>query len=205
LTSARVHDVIVIGASAGGIAALREIVAGLPGDLPATILIVLHVNPTTPSALPAILDRATELEVRHARKGDRIRPGSVLIAPPDLQMTIADGFVRLERGPLEHGLRPAIDSLMRSAAAQLGPRVVGVVLSGMLSDGTAGLAAIKAAGGVTVVQDPATAAFASMPGNAVDAVDPDHVVPLSQLAPLLQRLVARERGGGRVTVGVRRP
>ena len=205
MTRARVQDVIVIGASAGGIAALKEVVAGLPGDLPATLLVVLHVNPTTPSALPAILDRATDLEVRHARNGDAIRPGSVLIAPPDLQMTILDGFVRLERGPLEHGLRPAIDALMRSAAEQLGPRVVGVVLSGMLSDGTAGLAAIKEAGGVTVVQDPATAAFASMPGNAVKGVGPDHVVPLSQVAPLLRRLVALERGGGRVTAGVRQP
>lgn len=189
----RMHDVIVIGASAGGITALKELVAGLPADLPATLLVVLHVNPATPSALPAILDRATELEVRHAQDGDGIECGWILIAPPDFQMIVADGTVRVERGPRENGLRPAVDPLMRSAAQQLGPRCIGVILTGMLSDGTVGLAAIKAAGGVTVVQDPTSAAFASMPQHAIDGVGPDYIVPLQDLAPLLRRIVGEER------------
>jgi two-component system, chemotaxis family, protein-glutamate methylesterase/glutaminase len=184
------HDVVVIGASAGGIPALKSLVADLPADLPAALLVVLHVNPATPSALPSILTRAGSIGARHAEDGDRIQPGRILVAPPDFQMTVANGKVRLERGPRENGLRPAIDSLMRTAARHLGSRVVGVVLTGMLADGTVGLAAIKAAGGVTIVQDPGTAAFASMPRHAVEGVRPDYVVALEELPGLLERVVA---------------
>jgi two-component system, chemotaxis family, protein-glutamate methylesterase/glutaminase len=190
------HDVIVIGASAGGIAALKELMADLPADLPAPILVVLHVSATGPSALPSILDRVTQLDVRHAADGDRLEPGVVLIAPPDLQLTVAGDSVRVERGPRENGLRPAVDPLMRSAARHLGQRAVGVVLTGMLSDGTVGLAAIKAAGGVTIVQDPGSAAFSSMPQHAIDGVGPDYVVPVEELAALLQRVVGAERQRG---------
>jgi two-component system, chemotaxis family, protein-glutamate methylesterase/glutaminase len=165
----------------------------LPADLPAPILVVLHVSATGPSALPSILDRVTELDVRHAADGDRLEPGVVLIAPPDLQLTVAGDYVRVERGPRENGLRPAVDPLMRSAARHLGRRAVGVVLTGMLSDGTVGLAAIKAAGGVTIVQDPGSAAFSSMPQHAVDGVGPDYVVPIEELGALLQRVVGAER------------
>jgi two-component system, chemotaxis family, protein-glutamate methylesterase/glutaminase len=191
---ARAHDVIVIGASAGGIPALKEVVGGLPADLPAAVLVVLHVNPLTPSALPEILDRVCPLDVRHAVDGDAINPGCVLVAPPDHQITVSNGSVRVERGPRENGLRPAIDPLMRSAA-RLGPRAIGVVLTGMLSDGTVGLAAIKAAGGVTIVQDPGSAAFASMPTHALEGVRPDHVVQLDELPALLVRLARRARNG----------
>jgi two-component system, chemotaxis family, protein-glutamate methylesterase/glutaminase len=187
------HDVIVIGASAGGIAALKELMADLPADLPAAVLVVLHVSASGPSALPSILDRATELEVRHATDGERLEPGCVLIAPPDRQLTVAGDSVRVERGPRENGLRPAVDPLMRSAAHHLGRRAVGVVLTGMLSDGTVGLAAIKAAGGVTIVQDPGSAAFSSMPQHAIDGVGPDYVVALEELGALLQRVVGAER------------
>src|SRR5215203_5507685 len=136
--------------------------ADLPADLPAPILVVLHVSATGPSALPSILGRVTELDVRHAADGDRLEPGVVLIAPPDLQLTVDGESVR-------------------------------VVLTGMLSDGTVGLAAIKAAGGVTIVQDPGSAAFSSMPQHAIDGVGPDYVVPLEELGPLLQRVVGAER------------
>jgi two-component system, chemotaxis family, protein-glutamate methylesterase/glutaminase len=187
------HDVIVIGASAGGIAALKELMADLPADLPAPILVVLHVSATGPSALPSILGRVTELDVRHAADGDRLEPGVVLIAPPDLQLTVAGESVRVERGPRENGLRPAVDPLMRSAARHLGRRAVGVVLTGMLSDGTVGLAAINAAGGVTIVQDPGSAAFSSMPQHAIDGVGPDYVVAIEELGSLLQRVVGAER------------
>jgi two-component system, chemotaxis family, protein-glutamate methylesterase/glutaminase len=202
VTAARPHDVIVIGASAGGIPALKEVVGGLPGDLPAAVLVVLHVNPGTPSLLPAILERAGALPVRHATDGDRIEPGCVLVAPPDLQMTVVDGTLRVERGPRENGMRPAIDPLMRSAAKHLGPRAVGVVLTGMLADGTVGLAAIKAAGGATVVQDPGTAAFASMPTHAIEGARPDHVVRLDEMPELLERIVrdGTSRASGAVPV-----
>jgi two-component system, chemotaxis family, protein-glutamate methylesterase/glutaminase len=192
VNAARPHDVIVIGASAGGIPALRQVVGALPSDFPAAVLVVLHVNPGTPSALPAILEREGALPVCHARDGDPIEAGRVLVAPPDFQMTVADGTVRVERGPRENGLRPAIDPLMRSAAEQLGPRSVGVVLTGMLSDGTVGLAAIKAAGGVTIVQDPGTAAFASMPVHAIEGARPHHVVSLDEMPELLGRVVREE-------------
>ena len=182
------HRVVVIGASAGGVPALTDVIAALPDDFPAALLIVLHVNPDAPSLLPAILSRTTRLETRHAEDGDPIAPGRILIAPPDFQMTVADGTVRVERGPRENNMRPAIDPLMRSAAQQLGPRAIGVVLTGMLFDGTVGLSAIKAAGGTTIVQDPATAEYASMPRHAIDGVGPDYVVRLSELPALLERL-----------------
>lgn len=195
------HDVVLIGASAGGIPALRQIVTELPADFPAALLVVLHVNPDTRSALPAILGRASGVETRHAVDGDAIRPGRILIAPPDFQMTVDDGVVRVERGPRENGLRPAIDPLMRSAARHLGSRTIGVVLTGMLSDGTIGLAAIKAAGGVTIVQDPGTAAFASMPQHAIEGVGPDYVVDLDELPALLREIVGTgTRRGGEIVL-----
>jgi two-component system, chemotaxis family, protein-glutamate methylesterase/glutaminase len=193
VNGAGADDVIVIGASAGGIAALKELMADLPADLPAPILVVLHVSATSPSALPSILDRVTQLDVRHAADGDLLERGVVLVAPPDQQLTVAGEAVRVERGPRENGLRPAVDPLMRSAARHLGRRAVGVVLTGMLSDGTVGLAAIKAAGGVTIVQDPGSAAFSSMPQHAIDGVGPDYVVPLAELGALLRRVVGAER------------
>ena len=185
--SERPRKVVVVGASAGGVEALTRLTERLPRDFALPIVVVLHVPPTS-SVLPQILSRAGRLPAVHAEDGAELTPGTILIAPPDCHVLVSNGRVEVGRGPKENGHRPAIDPLFRTAAAQLGSRAVGVVLSGSLDDGTAGLAAIKLHGGVTVVQDPAEALYPAMPSSARDAVDPDHVLPVQEIAGLLVRL-----------------
>lgn len=187
----RPTGLIVVGASAGGVEALRELISGLPAELPAAVLVVLHVASGTPSVLPRILGRVSALPVTHARDGEPIVPGHVFVAPSDHHLLVKDGHLKLLRGPRENGVRPAVDPLFRSAADSYGPHVIGVILSGTLDDGTIGLGMIKRAGGISVVQDPDEALFDGMPRNAVERVDVDHVVPLAEIAPLLTRLVAQ--------------
>jgi two-component system chemotaxis response regulator CheB len=183
------RDIIVIGASSGGVEVLTSLVAGLPPDLPAALFIVLHVSPDAPSMLPAILNRAGHLPASHAVDQEPIRLGRVYVAPPGLQTYISRGRMMVRRGPRENGQRPAIDPLFRTAARHYGSRVVGVILSGMLDDGTAGLGDVKQAGGVTVVQDPADAAFPYMPKNALAAVDVDLCVRAEALSHTIISLV----------------
>jgi two-component system chemotaxis response regulator CheB len=185
------RDITVVGASAGGVAALRELLQGLPADHPAAMFVVLHVGPDSPKVLHRILDARSPLPVRTARGGDTIRRGQVLVAPPNQQMVLERHSVRLTNGPRENRHRPSIDVLFRSAAVAFGPRVTGVVLTGMLDDGSAGLWAVKRRGGVAVVQHPADAEFPDMPRNALDTVAVDHSVPLVRLPDLLTEL-ARE-------------
>jgi two-component system, chemotaxis family, protein-glutamate methylesterase/glutaminase len=182
------HGVVVIGASAGGVEALRNIAAGLPEDFGSTVFVVLHLPPGGTSVLPAILARAGDLTASHPDDGEEIKPGHIYVAPPDNHMLIDDGVVRLARGPRENGHRPAIDPLFRSAARSHGAGVIGVILSGVLDDGTAGLAAVKAAGGRTVVQDPGDALYAAMPESAIAYVSPEHVLEAKAIAPLLSEL-----------------
>lgn len=184
------HDIIAIGASAGGVHALSEIIGGLPPTLPAAVFTVLHMGEgRRDSALPAILGRAGRLPVKNPEPTEAIRRGWVYAAPPDRHMVLSDSSVRVVQGPRENGYRPAIDVLFRSAARVYGSRVIGVVLTGNLDDGTAGLAAIKSAGGLALVQDPAGADFPSMPLSAIENVEVDQVVPLERMAETLVALV----------------
>jgi two-component system chemotaxis response regulator CheB len=178
----------VIGASAGGVEALTRLTKRLPADLPAPIFVVLHISPHTPSLLPEILGRAGKLPARHAQDGEEITPGTIYIAPPDHHLLLKAGRIVVARGPRVNNARPAVDPLFRSAARSYGPRVVGVVLSGGLDDGTLGLMDVKHAGGVTLVQDPAEAMFPSMPRSAIENVVVDRVLPVEDIAALLARL-----------------
>lgn len=193
------RDVVVIGASAGGLSALTTIVAGLPPSLRACVLVVMHSAATAPSVLPEVLARSSDLRAAYAKTGDQLVPGRIFVAPPDFHLLVTADGLCVEQGPRENGFRPAIDPLFRTAARELGARVVGVVLSGALSDGTYGLSVIKRRGGLAIVQDPDEAVIASMPLSAMKGVDVDHVLPASQIATCLDRL-SRTNGrpaGGR--------
>lgn len=184
----RGHDIIVVGASAGGVEALTTLVSQLPAGLPAALFIVLHFPAHATSALPDILTRRGAIPATHAIDREPIVPGHIYIAPPDHHLIVRNGFVRVVAGPRENGHRPAIDPLFRSAARTYGPQVVGVVLSGVLDDGTAGLVAIKSRGGVAVVQDPADALYPGMPENALSQTEADYVLPVSEMGPQLEQL-----------------
>ena len=181
-------DIVVIGTSAGGVEALQKLVRALPPDFPAAVFVVLHLSISSNDHLPQILSRLTPLSVANARDGESIKAGNIRVAPPDLHMSLNNGSVRLDRGPRQNSSRPAIDPLFESAASGYGKRVVGVILSGLLDDGSAGLLAVKRAGGITVVQDPHDAIFSEMPTNAIRTVDVDHVVPLAEIPALLTLL-----------------
>jgi two-component system, chemotaxis family, protein-glutamate methylesterase/glutaminase len=183
-------DIIVVGGSAGALEALRTLVEGLPVDLGASVLAVIHIPPSTPGRLVEILQRRCALPVAWARDGDALGHGQVYVAPPDTHLVVDDGHMRLTHAPRENHNRPAIDPLFRSAALAHGPRVIGVVLSGRLDDGTAGLWAVHERGGTTVVQDLDDAAHPDMPRNALAYTAADHVAPASALGPLLGRLAA---------------
>lgn len=187
------HDIVVIGASAGGVDALSRLVAGLPGDLPAAVFVVLHTGPLY-STLPEILTQRGPLHAAHALHGELIVPGRIYVAPPDVHLSVQRGYVNVTRGAKENGYRPSVDVLFRTASKAYGPRVVGVVLTGYLDCGTAGLMSVKARGGIAVVQDPREAVAASMPESAIEHVAVDHVVALAELPALLERLVAEAPG-----------
>lgn len=192
------RDIIVVGASAGGVEALSTLVAALPADLPAAVFIVLHIAADAPSLLPRILAREARLPVRHAKDGEAINRGLVYVARSDLHLLIEDQQVRLVRGPKENLHRPSVDTLFRSAARWAGPRVIGVVLTGARNDGTAGMRAIKQQGGIAIVQDPLEATFPSMPSSVMQKIKVDYSVPLREIAPLLAKLSRQpvdEKGG----------
>jgi two-component system, chemotaxis family, protein-glutamate methylesterase/glutaminase len=189
------HDIIVLGASAGGVDALRALARDLPGDFPAALFVTLHIPSETPSLLPELLNAAGPLPASHPRPGAPIEPGRIYIAPPDHHLLVERGHLHVVRGPRENGFRPAIDAMFRTAARSYGPRVVGVVLTGMLDDGTAGLLAVKRRGGVAIVQDPAEASYPSMPESALRYVPVDEVLPLAAIAPALVRLATQAAAG----------
>lgn len=187
------HDIVALGASAGGIEALTTLVCNLPPSLPAALFVVVHIPAEAPSVLAEILNRAGPLPVSTARDRAPIEHGHIYVAPPDRHLLLTRNEMRVTQGPRENRHRPAIDPLFRSAALSFGQRVVGVVLSGALDDGTAGLLAIKRAGGVAMVQDPATAAFPSMPSSALAYVAVDWCLPTPALAKQIAALAEGER------------
>ncbi len=188
--------IIVVGASAGGVEAVRFLAAALPADFRAAVFVVLHIGAHR-SELPWLLNQLGPLRAVHARSGDPIRAGHIYVAPPDHHLLVEPGCVRLTKGPRENWARPAIDPLFRSAAQAYGAGVIGVVLTGGLNDGTAGLYEVKQRGGTAVVQDPADAANPSMPRSALDHVAVDHCLPLPRLPGLLASLVAGKDAASR--------
>ena len=182
------HDIIVIGASAGGLKALGAIVGSLPTDIDAAIFIVQHLPADKPSILPKILEEVGSLPASHPSDGEQIQKGRIYVAPPDYHLLVNQGSMRLVHGPKENRFRPAIDTLFRSAARAYGSRVVGVVLAGYLDDGTVGLQAVKKRGGVAIVQDPKEAEYPSMPKSALRYVKVDRCLPLAEIPHLLVQL-----------------
>jgi two-component system chemotaxis response regulator CheB len=194
---------IVIGTSSGGLAALRAVVAQLPANLPAAVLVTMHIGKQH-SLLPTLLEAHTTMQVSFAEDGKAPLEGHIYIAPPDLHLLLDGVAMRLVRGAKENHSRPAIDPLFRSAAITLRRAVIGVVLTGDLDDGTVGLQAIKASGGVTVVQDPADAEAPSMPSSALRYASVDHCLPLAEIGKCLNGLVRKPDEAGTAPLKPRR-
>jgi two-component system chemotaxis response regulator CheB len=182
------RDIVVIGGSAGSIEALQTIVQSLPPDFPASVFAVTHIPPDSPTMLPELLSKIGPLQATHPLDEERIQRGHIYVARPDHHLTIEDGNVRVLRGPRENRHRPAIDPLFRTAAREYGPRVVGIVLSGLRDDGSAGLYAVKQRGGITIVQAPNDAIWKDMPQRAIEYVDPQYVLPSRDIGPSLVQL-----------------
>jgi two-component system, chemotaxis family, protein-glutamate methylesterase/glutaminase len=186
------HDIIVIGTSAGGIEALTQLLAPIKSSIPASIFIVLHLSPhSSNEALITILQKNTELTCMTAVHGKHIKKGHVYLAPVNEHLLIKDDHILLVRGARENGFRPAIDATFRSAAANYGSRVIGVILTGLLYDGIAGMEAIKRSGGFTIVQDPQDAEFNELPQNVLQHIEVDYCLPLHEIAVLLSELARR--------------
>src|SRR5262249_55408372 len=189
------RDLVVVGASAGGLPALLTLLGDLPGDLPMAVLVVVHGSPDSPGGLADVLDRRSTYPTRYARDGLEIAYGHVYVAPPDRHMTTNDGHLVVRHGPRENRFRPAIDPLFRSAAESHGPRVIAVVLSGSLDDGTHGLAVVKSHGGVAIVQSEEDALVPHMPVSAANAVEADHVIPAAEMGGVIASLVGKSHRG----------
>lgn len=182
------YNIIVIGASAGGMEAIKALIGGLPKDFPHPIFIVWHMSPEVHGVLPQVLSRIDGLPAANAYDGEPIVPGRIYVAPPDHHLLIEEGRVRVTHGPKENRFRPAVDPLFRSAAYVYGPRVVGIILTGALDDGTAGLWTIKHHGGTAIVQEPAEAAVPSMPQSALRKVAVDYCLPIAEMPAVLMQL-----------------
>jgi two-component system chemotaxis response regulator CheB len=187
------QDIIVVGGSAGAITALETILQGLPHDLPASLFVVLHTAPDSAGALPQVLSRASRMPVSFPEAGQRFERSRVYVAPPDYHLLLTGTSIHVLHGPRENGFRPAIDPLFRSAAKDFAGRVIGVILSGALDDGTFGMMAIQRAGGSSIVQHPYEALVPSMPLSAIQNVEVDHIVRVAEIPPLLRALATQGR------------
>lgn len=183
------QNLVVVGASAGGVDALIRVVRGFPADLDAAVLVVLHLPPDALSNLPRILGRSGPLPAETAEDGMALQPGRILCAPPDHHLTVRDGHIRVARGPHENLHRPSVDVLFRSAALSSDGSTCGIVLSGALDDGTSGMRAIQRAGGLTIVQDPADALVPGMPESVLEVLTPDHILPADEIGRCLAELL----------------
>lgn len=183
------RDIVVIGASAGGIEAVETLLSGFNSTLQAAIFVVIHIPAESPSMLAKIFNRVGPLNVKPAEDGEAIQQGQVYVAPPGNHMLVEPGYVRLHKGPIENRHRPAVDPLFRSAAVAYRSRVIGVVLTGFLDDGASGLLAVKRCGGLAIAQDPADAKYPDMPTAAVAAVEVDHQLPIYKMASEINRFV----------------
>jgi two-component system, chemotaxis family, protein-glutamate methylesterase/glutaminase len=193
------HDIIAIGASAGGVEAVIKIAANLPATLPAAVLVVIHVSPDSASLLPAILKRSSIWNAVQPEDGTPIEHGHIYVAPPDRHMVVEAGDrIRIIQGPKHNRHRPAIDPLFRSVADIYSQRAIGIVLTGFLADGSSGLAMIKHAGGIAIIQDPNDALVPSMPRRALERVSPDYCLPLDQIPAALSSIVRGGNHSGRL-------
>jgi two-component system chemotaxis response regulator CheB len=187
------YRVVVIGASSGGVEALKNLFGGLKPGVQAALFIVLHIPPDFKSHLPQLLSMQSPIPVHHAQDGGAIVPGNAYIAPPDRHLVLQQGQMHLVYGPKINHTRPAIDPLFESAASEYGSSAIGIILSGNLNDGTKGLMRIKEAGGLAVVQDPQDALFDSMPRSALRHVPVDYRLPVPKIAELLNGLTHLDR------------
>jgi two-component system, chemotaxis family, protein-glutamate methylesterase/glutaminase len=186
------RDIIVVGASAGGVAALKDFIKGLPEDFNGSIFIVLHMPPYAKSMLPKILSKAGPLDAVESKDGESIRPGTIYVAPNDHHLILESGDkIVVKRGPKENRFRPSIDALFRSAAYVYGSRVIGIILSGLLNDGVSGLWTIKQHGGIAVIQDPKDAEQPQLPENVLEYVHVDYIVSTADMAPLIAGMVKK--------------
>jgi len=194
VTSAPAYDLVVVAASAGGIAALSEVIGALPEDFPAAVVVVQHLDPRHRSLIDDILSRRTKLAVRQVSSGDHVEPGTVFVAPPDHHVLVsADGSFTLSKAELVHFVRPSADLLFESAAGSYGDRVIGVVLTGTGSDGSMGVEAVKKAGGTVIVQDQESSQFFGMPEAAIKTGAADFVLSLDEIGQALVTLVTEGR------------
>jgi two-component system chemotaxis response regulator CheB len=188
------RDILAIGTSAGGVDALVFLAARLQRNLPASVLVTIHLPRHSRSSLDEVLTRAGPLPATFAADGDALRKSHIYIAPPDRHLIVDGDRISLGEGPRENNARPAIDPMLRSAAVCCGSRTIGVVLTGTLGDGASGLWTVHRSGGITVVQDPKDAAFAEMPMTALNRAKPDHIAALKDIPSLLASLAHEPAG-----------
>ena len=186
------RDIIVIGSSAGGVYALQQLVSSLPKDFEASIFIVQHLSPAGTSFLPEILSKHGNLKAVHPKDGEKFERGCIYIAPPDYHILIERDKILVKKGPKENRFRPSIDALFRSAAYNYGSRVIGVVLTGMLDDGTSGMWSVKRLGGTGIIQEPEDAQYPAMPKSVLEYVSVDYIKPVSEITALLIKLVQED-------------